>query len=185
MISSKYVNAALLIVGLAVAGAIYHWVDGRSAPMPTLTKLEVTPPKSLPAVAFTDQDGKALTLADFKGKLVVLDVWATWCAPCRKEFPRLDRLQAAMGGNDLQVVAVSVDLGGKKPVDKFYQDMQISALAQYLDPTGNIAKTLGLRGLPTTLLIDRNGFEVGRIEGEAAWDGAEVKALLQTLLAQG
>ncbi len=140
-------------------------------------------PKSVPAFTFTDQDGKTLSLGDFKGKVVVLDVWATWCAPCRAEFPRFDRLQAALGDKGLVVIPVSQDLGGRKPVDKFYDELGVKALSKYIDPDNATAKALGLRGLPTTLIIDREGREIARIEGEAPWDSAETLARFETLLA--
>jgi len=142
-------------------------------------------PKPVPSFSFTDQDGKELSLADFKGKMVVLDVWATWCTPCRAEFPRLDRLQAALGDQGLAVVPVSVDLGGLKPVDKFYGDIGVKALAKYLDPASASAKALGLRGLPTTLIIDRDGNEIARIEGEAPWDSPDTLKRFQAMLAKG
>jgi thiol-disulfide isomerase/thioredoxin len=140
-------------------------------------------PKPVPEFSFTGQDGKTLTLADFKGKLVVLDVWATWCTPCRAEFPRLDHLQAALADQGLAVVPVSVDLGGQKPVDKFYDDIGVKALAKYLDPANASTKALGLRGLPTTLIIDRDGNEIARVEGEAPWDSPETLKRFQSMLA--
>lgn len=175
--------AILLLLGsiLAVIAYRFSLPDAVSKPV----QLTLFPPETVPAIHFTDQDGKGLTLADFRGKLVVLNVWATWCAPCRAEFPRLDHLQAEMGGADLAVLALSVDLGGRKQVDRFYDEIKVKNLAEYLDPSGESAKTLGLRGLPTTLILDRQGREVARIEGEVAWDGPEVKALLQKLIGSG
>ena len=174
--------AVLAIVALgATWGARYMNSPARQGGISWVTET----PKPVPSFSFTDQDGKALSLADFKGKMVVLDVWATWCGPCRAEFPRLDHLQAALGEQGLAVVPVSVDLGGKKPVDKFYDDLGVKALAKYLDPGNASAKALGLRGLPTTLIIDRDGNEIARIEGEAPWDSDETLKRFQSLLTKG
>ncbi|PKU26664.1 TlpA family protein disulfide reductase [Telmatospirillum siberiense] len=142
-------------------------------------------PKLVPSVTFTDQDGRPLGLEAFKGKVVVLDYWATWCAPCRAEFPQLDKLQGRLADKGLVVVAVSLDRKGKPVVDRFYEDLRISHLGKYLDPSSHSATALGIRGLPTTLLIDRQGREVVRVEGEAAWDGPEIGKILEGLLAGG
>lgn len=144
-----------------------------------------TAPKAVPALTFTDQDGRSLGLEPFKGKVVVLDYWATWCAPCRVEFPQLDQLQGRMADKGLVVVAVSIDRGGKPVVDRFYDEMHVAHLAKYLDPSSASAIALGVRGLPTTLVIDRQGREVARIEGAVAWDGPEIGKVLEGLLAGG
>lgn len=147
--------------------------------------LRLVSPKTVPTLAFTDQDGHPLGLEPFKGKVVVLDYWATWCAPCRIEFPHLDKLQGRLADKGLVVIAVSLDRGGKPVVDRFYDEMHVANLAKYLDPSSASASALGLRGLPTTLVIDRQGREVARIEGVAAWDGPDVGKILDGLLAGG
>lgn len=151
-------------------------------PLPPPARLRLDEPRALPAITFADGAGKPVSLADFKGKVVLLDVWATWCTPCRAEFPRFDRLQEILGQEGLQVVPLSVDLGGKPLVDKFYEDLKIKNLGQFLDPQSKSAQALGLRGLPTTLLIDRQGREIARVEGELSWDSAETQATLRKVL---
>jgi thiol-disulfide isomerase/thioredoxin len=139
-------------------------------------------PKAVPALTFTDGEGRPLALDAFKGKVVVLDYWATWCTPCRTEFPALDRLQERLGSRGVQVVAVSLDRNGVKSVDGFYHDLAIGHLAKYLDPTWASAHAVGVEGLPTALVIDRQGREVARAEGPVDWDGAPVTAFLERLL---
>jgi thiol-disulfide isomerase/thioredoxin len=139
-------------------------------------------PAPLPPVGFTDQDGKPLNLESFKGKVVVLDYWATWCPPCRSEFPALDRLQSRLADKGVVVVAVSLDRGGRPQVDRFYEQLRVAHLAKYLDPKSEGARALGLQGLPTALVIDRQGRQVARIEGPVEWDGPDVAKALDTLL---
>jgi thiol-disulfide isomerase/thioredoxin len=170
--------ATLLLTGSAVWLSPRPAGPGATAP----NRLEIGAPKPMPPLSFTDRDGKPLSLQDFKGRLVVLDIWATWCSPCRAEFPRLDRLQAALADQGLVVLPLSVDQGGKKPVERFYDEVKVTALGEYLDPSGSSAKALGLRGLPTTLILDREGREIGRLEGEAAWDSAAMLDLFKRLL---
>jgi len=184
MKSSFSLSWRWILIAAAVAGGA-AWLSFSVNPPASHRGVDwvAAAPKPVPAFTFTDQDGKTLSLADFKGKVVVLDVWATWCTPCRAEFPRFDRLQAALGEKGLAVVPVSVDLGGRKPVDKFYDDLGVKALSKYLDPGNESAKALGLRGLPTTLIIDREGREIARIEGEAPWDSSETIARFEAMLA--
>lgn len=166
-----WLAAVLLLAGMGVAAA--------AAPGDIVM---ANPPKGMPELTFGDQDGRPLTLGDFQGKVVVLDYWATWCAPCRAEFPELDRLQERLAGQGLAVVPVSLDRGGRRSVDKFYDEMHVAHLGKYLDPANANVQALGLRGLPTTLIIDRQGREVARVEGGAAWEGPEIGQLLEALL---
>jgi thiol-disulfide isomerase/thioredoxin len=141
-------------------------------------------PKPVAALNFVDGEGRARTLADFKGKAVLLNVWATWCIPCRKEMPALDRLQSNLGGPDFEVVPLSIDRGGRDIVAKFYTENGIRNLAIYIDASGQAVPTLGAVGLPTTLIINRVGYEIGRIIGPVEWDAPEIAEFLQPIIAQ-
>jgi thiol-disulfide isomerase/thioredoxin len=141
-----------------------------------------TEPTPVPAVSFEDAAGNPLSLADFRGRVVVLNLWATWCGPCRHEMPSLDRLQADEGGQDLQVLPLSLDRGALEQVEEFYKEVGIRHLEIYRDPTGAAGRALGAFGLPTTLVIDQTGREVGRLLGPAEWDGPEALALLRSLI---
>ncbi len=138
----------------------------------------------VPEVTFLDADGNERSLSDFQGRVVVLNLWATWCAPCRKEMPSLDRLQAALGGDDFDVIALAVDRGDLSKVLSFYEDVGIENLRVYHDPTAKAGRTLRAPGLPTTLIIDRKGQEVGRVLGDAEWDGEDVLSLLNAVIAE-
>jgi thiol-disulfide isomerase/thioredoxin len=144
--------------------------------------VKTSSPAALPAFTFQDQDGKALTIADFKGKTVLLNLWATWCAPCRHEMPALDRLQAALGSDKFEVVALSLDKDGVDKARKFLGEIKVSHLNFYIDPTGKEGFNLKPVGLPTTLLIDADGREIGRLAGPAEWDSEAAKALISSQL---
>ena len=127
-------------------------------------------PRPLPPLQFAAADGQRLSLADFRGRAVLLNFWATWCAPCRKEMLTLDRLQRRMGGPNFQVVALSIDRLGLAAVAPFYKKLGIASLGIYLDSSGKAAAAFDLAGLPTSLLIDAEGREVARKIGPAEWD---------------
>lgn len=142
-------------------------------------------PKAAPELQFTDGDGKSRSLTEFKGKVVLLNIWATWCGPCRKEMPTLDRLQAALGGPDFEVVALSIDRKGMEAVDKFYAEVGITHLARYVAPSASEAMdTLAVFGLPATYLIDTRGRILGRKDGPAEWDSPEFVAFFKTIIAK-
>lgn len=138
----------------------------------------------VPELTFLDKDGNERTLADFQGRIVVLNLWATWCAPCRKEMPSLDRLQSQLGGDDLEVVALAVDRGDIGKINGFYEEVGLTNLAVYHDKTAKAGRLVRAPGLPTTLIIDREGHEIGRVLGDAEWDGEDVIALLNAAIAE-
>lgn len=139
-------------------------------------------PRPVPETRFQDDQGRDLTLADFRGRVVLLNVWATWCVPCRQEMPTLDRLQARLGGKDFLVMALSIDRKGIEAVRGFYQEVGVEKLAIYLDPSGKGSHGLAIPGVPTTLLIDREGREVARKMGAAEWDGPEMVSLIDRIM---
>jgi thiol-disulfide isomerase/thioredoxin len=139
-------------------------------------------PEELPEAKFVDASGRERTLAEWKGKVVLLNLWATWCLPCRKEMPGLDRLQRELGSDRFQVVAVSVDRTGLAGARKFLDETGTQALALYADPTARMAATLRAAGLPATLLIGRDGREIGRLLGPAEWDSEDAKELIKSAL---
>jgi thiol-disulfide isomerase/thioredoxin len=136
-------------------------------------------PRPLPEIQFDNGQGEAMSLADFRGKVVLLNIWATWCAPCRREMPTLERLQAELGGPDFEVVALSIDRQGRRVVADFYEELGLRQLGIYIDPSGKAPRELNALGVPTTLLIDRQGNEVGRLLGPAEWDSPEMVSFIR------
>ncbi|HVB16787.1 MAG TPA: TlpA disulfide reductase family protein [Stellaceae bacterium] len=190
-------HAALLlgaIGALVIAAGIGVWlvspsripVATGSAPAPAApAAFNFTPhaaPRPLPELHFTDASSRQLSLADFRGRLVLLNLWATWCVPCRKEMPTLDRLQARLGGPGFEVVALSIDRKGLEAVQPFYQELGLKALRTYVDESGRAAREIDAPGVPTTLLIDREGREIGRVVGPAEWDSPQAEAVIRKYL---
>jgi thiol-disulfide isomerase/thioredoxin len=139
---------------------------------------------ALPAIdeAFRDAAGNEVRFADFAGKIVLVNLWATWCAPCRAEMPSIDRLAAAMAGEELAVVALSTDRFGAERIEEFFDEIGVERLAIYQDQRSEVARAAGAMGLPVTLLLDREGREVARLTGDAEWDSPEAKAFLARLM---
>lgn len=139
-------------------------------------------PEPAPALTFTDADGNTRTLSDWAGRTVLVNLWATWCAPCRHEMPALDRLQADLGGEAFEVVAVNIDTGGAEKPLKFLEEVGVTRLGFYADHTTAVFRDLKKSGkafgLPTTLLVDSEGCLIGHMAGPAEWDSADAKALI-------
>src|SRR6516162_9880338 len=195
----RIVLAAIAATTLLVAAVLAYEIARRaSAPAPqvagssaptgsanpdsstnTLALSVFEPPRPLPEIRFQDDQGHDLTLADFRGRAVLLNLWATWCVPCRQEMPTLDRLEARLGGKDFLVIALSIDRKGVDAVRDFYREVGVEKLAIYLDPSGKGSRGLAIPGVPTTLLIDQEGREVARKMGAAEWDGPETVSLIE------
>ncbi|GAB4176967.1 MAG: hypothetical protein OHK0024_14550 [Thalassobaculales bacterium] len=169
-------RVAMLVLLLAAAGA------GASEPPLSGQVRQFSfyeTPVPAPETGFRDEAGNALSLADFRGRVVLLNLWATWCAPCVREMPSLDRLQAALGGEDFVVLALSSDRGGAGAVRPFFDRLGLARLGVYLDPGGAMPRALQVKGLPTTFLIDRDARLLGAYLGPAEWDSPEAIALIR------
>lgn len=146
-------------------------------------------PEPLPSLSFTAADGQTKTLVDFKGKALLVNLWATWCVPCRQEMPSLDKLQEALGSKDFQVVAINIDTAKLDRPKAFLDEIGVKNLAFYADPTTSVFQNLKAAGkalgLPTTVLVDKQGCEIGTMAGPAQWDGPEAMALIKTINSQG
>jgi thiol-disulfide isomerase/thioredoxin len=180
-----WVAVAALAFVAGIGGALYWAPSQHQDAAGGVPFARTTKPKAIPELQFRDASGRERSLADFRGRMVLLNIWATWCTPCREEMPALDRLQAKLGGPEFEVLALSVDQQGAEPVRKFYDDIGIRALERYIDPSAQAAFKLGAVGLPATLLVDRGGREIGRHVGPAKWDAPEVVEDLRRRIEDG
>jgi thiol-disulfide isomerase/thioredoxin len=179
----KWTVAAALVFLLAAPalGA----ADGGEADTLDRTKLgefvPSSPPYPAPAISLSDTSGQSVELADLRGKLVLVNLWATWCEPCLREMPSLERLQSRLGDR-IAVLAVSEDRGGDKIVAPFIAKLGLKSVKIYIDPKSEVGHALGVRGLPTSFVIDREGKVRGRVEGAAEWDSPKILGVLEPLL---
>lgn len=187
----------LAIVAVAAMGAVYEMnaPGGNGGPKDAAAPASAAPaspgpgrmaafvvhpsPMETDDVAFEAADGGTVRLSDFRGKVVLLNLWATWCGPCRVEMPALDRLQAKLGGDDFQVVPVSLDRGAMDKPLALFEELGIAHLDLYQDPSARLGSRLRAVGMPTTLLFDRQGREIGRLAGPAEWDSEAAIATIR------
>ena len=202
---ARNLKPAILIVALAlIAGGIGVYLKGEgdgkvetsASPPPQgavskalatgpLTAFVVKPErKPVPDVTFTSENGAATSLAAWKGRVVLVNLWATWCAPCRKEMPSLAALQSELGSKDFEVVAISADRKGLAASGEFLKEVGATALKLYADPSTDTLVQFQAVGLPASILIDRQGREIGRLLGPAEWNSPEAKALITAALAE-
>ncbi len=174
--------AVLLAVLLALPGG-FSIAPAVGAEAPLGQFIPASPPRPSPQVSFSDPTGKAVSLEDFAGKLVLVNLWATWCAPCREEMPSLARLQTRLG-DKITILAISEDMGGGKAVEPFIAKLGLKEVKTYLDPKNAVGQAFKVDGLPTSFLIDRQGRVLGRVEGGAEWDSPKMLAVIEPLLVQ-
>ncbi|MFL5025760.1 MAG: thiol:disulfide interchange protein TlpA [Microvirga sp.] len=143
-------------------------------------------PKPPPVIAFTGPEGQPMSLSDFKGKTVLVNLWATWCIPCREEMPALDKLQTELGGPDFQVVAINVDTRNREKPKVWLQENGIRNLAYHADPEGKLLQVLQksghVVGLPTTFVVDASGCEIALLKGPAEWASPDAITFMKTAL---
>jgi thiol-disulfide isomerase/thioredoxin len=177
-------TVAAALVFLLVAPALGAADEGETD-MPDRTKLgEFVPslqPYPAPAISLADPTGDSVELSKLQGKLVVINLWATWCEPCLREMPSLERLQSRLGER-IAVLAVSEDRGGNKTVEPFIAKLGLKSVKIYIDPKSEVGHAFGARGLPTSFLIDGEGKVLGRVEGAAEWDSPKILGVLEPLL---
>ncbi|HWT31697.1 MAG TPA: TlpA disulfide reductase family protein [Propylenella sp.] len=207
-------KASLRAAGIAVAAgavaAIYVTLEGQgngagdtacAAAKPVAASLDplihgevaafqlARAPEKLSGLTFTDTEGQPAMVGAFTGKVTLVNLWATWCGPCRKEMPALDGLQAALGGDDFAVVPISIDTGDPERPAAFLESIGTKHLPLYTDPSTEIFEELKKRslalGLPVTLLLDRNGCRLGHMNGPAEWDSEEGKRLIEAAIGAG
>jgi len=144
-------------------------------------------PRPLPELAFNDRDGARKTLADWRGRMVLFNLWATWCVPCRKEMPALDALQAKLGGPSFQIVAVNIDTRNPEKPKAWLREAGVEKLVYYADPSAKVFQDLKAAGkafgMPTTVLIDRAGCEIASLAGPAEWASEDAVRLIEAALA--
>ena len=143
------------------------------------------PPVPVPDTPFIGVDGKSIKLADYKGRLVLLNFWATWCAPCIRELPSIEALSTSIKDPEFLVQLVSIDRGGAKTHKPFLEKLGLTELVSASDPRASLLRSLKAPGIPVTVLVDREGMVVGRLIGDAQWDSPEARALITYYLNKG
>ena len=152
--------------------------EAESAPAKAI---DFTAPVAIADPGFQDLAGTPKHFADFKGKFLIVNLWATWCAPCIKEMPSLARLAKALPADRFQVLAISLDRGGVEQVRSFWDKLALAPFEPFIDPSTRLGLILKAQGMPTTLILDPEGREIGRIEGGAIWDSPDMMTKLSAL----
>jgi len=171
----------LVLYSLIISTALLMAAGCSKKETTTAGVVEVKEKKPVPDINVTSLKNELLKLSSLKGKVVLLNFWATWCPPCREEIPSMMKLNSAMAGKPFQMVAVSLDEGGVPDIEAFFKSSGYS-LPTYTDPGGAAVKTYGITGVPESFVIDKNGILVKKVIGPFAWDSAETIAFLEGLM---
>jgi len=179
----RWSRIAAVLLPLVLAGAGTAAEDGAvSVERPRLGEfIPNSPPIPAPTISVVDLAGNTISLSDFAGRLVLINFWATWCEPCLREMPSLERMQSRLG-DKITVFAISEDRGGSKTVEPFINKLGLKSFKTYLDPKSDAGRAFKVAGLPTSFLIDREGRVLGRIEGAAEWDSPKLLGVLKSFL---
>lgn len=167
-----------LMIASAAAGLAAAIPSARAGDLPLHPA-----PRPIPEIAFGDGEGRPRMLTEWRGRVVLLNLWATWCAPCRIEMPTLDRLQGLLGSGNFEVVALSVDTDGLSRVRPFLERMGVANLEPYVDPSEQAMVALATSSLPTTVLVDPDTREIARLVGATEWDAPDMVAFLSRVIA--
>lgn len=141
-------------------------------------------PEAVSDIEFGHLEGTTHKLSDFQSQVLLVNFWATWCAPCRKEMPGLEALQTSMGGEDFQVVTIATGRNSPTGMRKFFEEIGVSSLPLYIDPKQKLARDMAVLGLPITVIVDRKGQEIARLRGDADWDSDSARAILSAVIAE-
>ena len=179
----RWSRIAAVLLPLVLAGAGTAAEDGAvSVERPRLGEfIPNSPPIPAPTISVVDLAGNTVSLSEFAGRFVLINFWATWCEPCLREMPSLERMQSRLG-DQITVVAISEDRGGSKTVEPFINKLGLKSFKTYLDPKSDAGRAFKVVGLPTSFLIDREGRVLGRIEGAAEWDSPKLLGVLKSFL---
>lgn len=179
----RYLSAVLYTaLALTANAALADTTELEALREGTMKKLMFAEPAPVSDAVFTHADGGEFRLSDFRGKHVLVNFWATWCAPCRKEMPMLSELQAEFGGDAFEVVTIATGRNELGAMKRFLSEVGVDNLPLYLDPRQALARDMAVLGLPITVILDPEGREIARMRGDAEWNSESAKAIIRALI---
>ena len=183
----KFLHSLLLYTALGLGANTAFAIDTselEDLKMGDMRKLAWASPNTpISSISYYDGDGQETNLSQYQGKTLVLNFWATWCAPCRKEMPSLSELQKQLGDDTFTVVTIATMRNSPKSIQEFFDKIDVENLSQYNDPKGALSRSMGVLGLPTTLIVSKSGHELGRLLGDADWASPEAIELMSAIKA--